>query len=87
MSSHWLTPYPSIGAVVYSGSSTFGPGNGPVFLSNIQCIGSEESLLECGNTMLVGDYCTHERDVGVRCEGKVMYKSVHTNDLFNNILQ
>ena len=47
----------------------FGPGNGPVFLSNIQCTGAEEDLLNCQNTLFVGSYCTHGRDVGVRCEG------------------
>ena len=62
----------SVGAIVYTTSSKFGPGNGPVFLSNIQCIGSEEDLLECRNTLIVGSYCTHGRDVGVRCEGMVI---------------
>ena len=62
----------SIGAVVYTSSSRFGPGNGPVFLGNTQCTGSEEDLLACRNTMFVGTYCTHGRDVGVRCEGIVI---------------
>ena len=71
--SYLLSPFIIlIGAVVYTSSSTFGPGNGPVFLSNLQCIGSEENLLECRNTLFVGRYCTHERDVGLRCEGKVI---------------
>lgn len=69
---HGLTPFLSVGAVVYTTSSTFGPGNGPVFLSNIQCTGSEEDLLECRNTQFVGSYCTHVRDVGVRCEGMMI---------------
>ena len=68
----WTVPFLSIGAVVYTTSSTFGPGNGPVFLSDIQCTGSEEDLLECRNTLFVGSYCTHGRDVGVRCEGMVI---------------
>jgi hypothetical protein len=43
-----------------------------VFLGSVQCTGSEENLLQCSNTMFVDSYCTHERDVGVRCEGTVV---------------
>ena len=57
------------GVAVFSSSSTFGPGNGPVFLSNLQCTGSELELLECSHTIFVGTYCNHQRDVGLRCEG------------------
>ncbi len=46
------------------------PGTGPVFLSNIRCMGSEEDLLDCTHTIDIGLYCSHERDVGVRCEGE-----------------
>ena len=60
-----------IGAVVYHSSSTFGPGSGPVFLTDIRCTGAENSLLLCGHTQFVGGHCTHERDVGVRCEGMI----------------
>ena len=60
------------GAVVYSSSSSFGPGSGPVLLSNVRCAGSETNMLECRNTMFVGSYCSHDRDVGLRCEGKTI---------------
>ena len=51
-------------------SSIYGPGTGPVFLANTRCIGTEATLLECRHTAIsIGLYCTHDRDVGVRCEG------------------
>ena len=50
---------------------SFGMGSGPVFLANIGCVGSEQNLLECSKTALVGTYCTHSRDVGVRCQRKL----------------
>ena len=60
-----------IGVLAYStASSTFGQGIGPVFLSNLYCDGTESSLLNCSRTVFVGSYCTHDRDVGVRCERK-----------------
>ena len=60
-----------VGVVAYqTASSTFGQGSGPIFLTNIGCGGSEVSLLSCSNTVFVGSYCTHGRDVGVKCERK-----------------
>lgn len=52
-------------------ASTFGLGSGPVFLSDVHCTGSEATLLDCRHTAIaLGSYCTHNRDVGVRCEGE-----------------
>lgn len=54
-------------------ASTFGLGSGPIFLSDVHCTGSEATLLDCRHTTIsLGSYCTHSRDVGVRCEGKSM---------------
>ena len=64
------------GSTSYSTSSTFGPGVGPVLLSNTHCLGSETSLLHCPHTVFVGTYCTHGRDVGLRCEGKLWCSSI-----------
>jgi hypothetical protein len=52
-------------------ASTFGLGSGPVFLSDVHCTGSEATLLDCPHTIIaLGSHCTHNRDVGVRCEGE-----------------
>jgi deleted-in-malignant-brain-tumors protein 1 len=64
-----------LGATVYTSSSTFGAGTDPVFLSDLQCVGSEANLLECRHSNFVqlgsNRYCTHSRDVGLRCERKI----------------
>ena len=58
-----------LGLTVYRTASTeYGEGTGLVFLSGLGCNGSEHSLLECPHSLHVGSYCTHARDVGVRCE-------------------
>ena len=59
-------------------ASVFGPGSGPVFLADIHCTGSEATLLHCPHSeILLGSYCTHNRDVGVRCEGELMFYPSH----------
>lgn len=51
-------------------ASIFGPGSGPVFVADVHCTGSEETLLQCSHSKIsLGSYCNHNRDVGVRCEG------------------
>ena len=51
-------------------SSQFGEGMGPVYLSDLSCTGTEQTLLECSHQVFVGSYCSHVRDVGLRCERK-----------------
>ena len=47
--------------------SYFGPGYGPVWLSNITCTGEEEHLAQCPHAPWGENSCTHEHDVGVTC--------------------
>ena len=56
--------------VYKTASSEFGVGRGAVFLSTLRCVGFEQDLLQCPHTVFVGRYCTHSRDVGLRCERK-----------------
>ena len=43
-----------------------------MFLADIRCSGSEDNLLECPRNVFVGIECTHSRDVGLRCQRKVL---------------
>lgn len=45
----------------------FGQGTGPIHIDNVQCVGTEATLLEC--THLTVDNCVHAEDAGVRCQG------------------
>ena len=47
----------------------FGAGVGPIFLDQLQCSGSETSVLECGYSTPRPN-CDHSRDAGVKCVGK-----------------
>ena len=57
------------GVTVYSSSTQFGRGTGPILFTNIGCSGSESSLLECSRSVFGVTSCTHSGDVGVKCEG------------------
>ena len=51
-------------------TSENGNGTGPIFLDQLQCVGSEQSLLECEMERDVGLHqCGHSMDVHVRCAG------------------
>ena len=52
--------------------SPYGESQGPSFLRNVGCSGTEESLLDCTSQFVTDVTCpSHTRDVGVKCEGKM----------------
>ena len=59
------------GAVgVYTGSS-FGVGKGPIWMSNFQCKGNENSLAKCNHSNTeVQEAWGHYRDASVECFGE-----------------
>ncbi|KAG2446280.1 hypothetical protein HXX76_000869 [Chlamydomonas incerta] len=48
-------------------NATFGPGTGPVWLTQLRCWGYESSLANCMAPFSSDSGCTHARDAGVRC--------------------
>ena len=50
----------------------YGAGSGPIFVSQLTCLGTESSVLDCQKLAKLGLVsCDHFRDVGVRCVGIV----------------
>ena len=46
-----------------------GKGNGPIWLANIFCSGTESHLLSCYYNKLKEHNCSHSEDASVRCKG------------------
>ncbi|XP_016147952.1 T-cell differentiation antigen CD6-like [Sinocyclocheilus grahami] len=50
----------------------FGPGTGPIHISQMKCNGSESSLWECSSiNSTASNYCGHKEDAGVVCSESV----------------
>ena len=54
-------------AAVAHSSSEFGQGIGSIHLDNVECVGSESSLLACSYSDTHN--CLHIEDAGVECRG------------------
>ena len=52
---------------LYGYQHDFGQGTGPVFLNNVECIGTESSLLSCSHSGVRFNWCRHFADAGVVC--------------------
>lgn len=60
-------------------ATTYGVGNGPIHLDDLDCIGSEENLLECSADQRGDHDCTHEEDAGVKCGGKLAHHQYYSD--------
>ena len=52
----------------------FGAGTGAIYLDNVQCNGSEPTLLSCPSNPIGTHNCAHSEDAGVECQPAVTSK-------------
>lgn len=52
-------------------SQTTGPGQGPIWLDEIGCSGTEGTILECSHLPWAKHNCRHTEDVAIRCRPKM----------------
>ncbi len=61
-----------LGATVYDPT----PGTGQIWLDNVQCQGTEITLINCPSNNVGSHNCVHAEDVGVTClAGKLFFYS------------
>ena len=54
-------------AVVVKYYAFYGQGRGSVWISNLQCIGTEWTIGNCSHSRRGEFYCNHQKDAGVKC--------------------
>ena len=52
--------------------AAYGEGAGTILLDDLNCDGTEQTLLNCSRRTQLND-CTHSEDAGVKCEGKYTF--------------
>ena len=63
-------------AVDYSRRASYGAGNGTIWLDNVNCIGSESSLMQCSHSGWRVHNCHHNEDAGIKCSSEYNIISV-----------
>ncbi|MCI4384391.1 hypothetical protein PGIGA_G00038120 [Pangasianodon gigas] len=55
------------GSAEVAPAGAFGEGTGLILMDDVQCEGTESSLLECKHSVWGRHDCSHSEDVGIRC--------------------
>ena len=54
-------------------------GNGPMWLDDVICSGSEETILDCTHSPIESHDCTHTEDVAIQCMPGMYERNLNNN--------
>ena len=58
-------------------AAEFGPGTGPIILTDVDCEGHEDDIFDCARSPRLGNTkCQHRQDAGVVCQGECPCKLI-----------
>ncbi|XP_036608777.1 lysyl oxidase homolog 2 isoform X2 [Trichosurus vulpecula] len=72
-------------AISWAPSSSYGKGEGPIWMDNVHCTGREVTLASCSSNGWGVTDCKHTEDVGVVCSDKRIPGFKFDNSLINQI--
>ncbi|XP_074141681.1 lysyl oxidase homolog 2 [Sminthopsis crassicaudata] len=72
-------------AISWTPSSSYGKGEGPIWMDNVHCTGGEATLAACSSNGWGVTDCKHTEDVGVVCSDKRIPGFKFDNSLINQI--
>ncbi|XP_074051461.1 lysyl oxidase homolog 2 [Macrotis lagotis] len=72
-------------AISWAPSSSYGKGEGPIWMDNVHCTGREVTLASCSSNGWGVTDCKHTEDVGVVCSDKRIPGFKFDNSLVNQI--
>ena len=59
------------GPAVYARyNAYYGQGIGQIWLNNLNCVGTEQSIVNCSHRGWGSGHCSHRDDAGVKCSSK-----------------
>ena len=69
-----------------TGTASFGRGEGPIFMDDVQCTGNETRLIQCPSSGIGSHNCLHFEDAGAICQRKQLYLCSYKNQCLNLFL-
>ena len=51
----------------FIGTTSYGPGSGPIWLDDVVCTGNEATLASCSHLPFGSGNCGHHEDISIKC--------------------
>ena len=56
-----------LGYIGFNSTTAFGAGEGPIWMDDVGCTGSEQSIFNCTHRGFGEHNCNHREDIGIIC--------------------